>query len=160
MDWWTFARKSLALKSTNDVGRCPVPAPSRKDGLNPVGKRHPHVVLTKVKYSMSFKSFMDLRNSKISMGGELFPTDVLDKAIEKSSKVLHDEAIRKAVTHDKPSAHGKKLHFSTMPRKQQGPQPKKPTGSSSGSSLHPSTSKSSSSKVSCSSSRQGKEKKF
>ena len=90
------------------------------------------VVLAKIKDSMSFESFMDLRNSKISTGKELFPTDILDKAIEKSSKVLRDEAIRKDVTRDKPSTRRKKLYFSTMPCKQQGPQPKKPTGASSG----------------------------
>ena len=91
-------------------------------------------VLAKVKDSMSFKSYMDLRNSKISTGKELFLTKVLDKAIKKPSKVLHNKAIRKAVTSDKPSTHGKKLHFSTTPRQQQCPQqhPKKSTSSSSG----------------------------
>ena len=59
-------------------------------------------VLTKVKDSMSFESFMDLRNSKILTREELFPLEVLDKAIEDSSKVLHDEAIRELVTRDKP----------------------------------------------------------
>ena len=73
---------------------------------------------------MSYESFMDLRNFKI------FPTDVPDKAIKKPSKVLHSEAIRKAVTRDKPSTCGKKLHFSNTPRKQQGSQPRKPIGSS------------------------------
>ena len=88
------------------------------------------MVLTKMKGSVSFESFMDLRNYKISTGNKLFPTDVLNQAIEKASEVLHDEAIRKAVTRDKPLSRGKKLQFSTMPRKQQGPQSKKPTGSS------------------------------
>ena len=75
------------------------------------------MVLAKVKDSMSFESFVDLRNLKISTGEEVFPTDILKQAIEKASKVLHNEAIRKAVTSDKPSTCGKKLHFSTMPHK-------------------------------------------
>ena len=53
-------------------------------------------VLAKVKDSMSSESFMGLRNAKVSAGTKLFPAEVLDKAVEKSSKVLHDEAIRKA----------------------------------------------------------------
>ena len=101
------------------------------------------------------ESFMDLRNSKISTGEDFFPTEV-------ASKVLHDEAIRKAVTRDNPSTCGKKLQFSTMPCQQQGPQqhPKKSTGSSLGSSFRASISKSPSSKASSSSSYQGKGKKF
>ena len=100
---------------------------------------------------MFLESYMDLRNSKISSGEELFPTDVLEKAIEKSSKVFHNEALRKVVTQNKPSIRGKKLHFSTTPRQQQRSQqqhPKKSAGSLSGSSFH------------ASSSRQGKRKKF
>ena len=42
-------------------------------------------VLAKVKDSMSFESFVDLRNSEISTGEELFPSEVLDKAIKESS---------------------------------------------------------------------------
>ena len=33
---------------------------------------------------MSFESFMDLRNIKVTFSSELFPAEVLDKAIEKS----------------------------------------------------------------------------
>ena len=90
-------------------------------------------ILVKVKDSMSFESFMDLRNSSISTGDKLFPTDVLKQAIEKTSKVLHDEAICKAVTRDQPS---------------------------SGSSSRKSSTKSSSSKADASFFRQGKGKKF
>ena len=62
------------------------------------------MVLAKVKDSMSFESFMDSRNSTISTGDELFPVDVLKQAIDKASNFLHGEAIRKAVTRDKPSS--------------------------------------------------------
>ena len=75
---------------------------------------------------------MGLRNAKVSAGLELFPVEVLEKAVEKSSKVLHDEAIRKAVSSGKPASREKKLHFSNTlasgngcnssnPRNSQGP---------------------------------------
>ena len=41
---------------------------------------------------------MDLRNAKLSSGSDLFPAEVLEKAVEKSSKVLRDEDIQKAVS--------------------------------------------------------------
>ena len=107
---------------------------------------------------MSFESFMNLRNLMIYTGDELFPTDVLKQADEKASKVLHDEAIRKAVTRDKSASLGKKLQFSSTSWKQQCPRSKKPTVSVSGSSFHQSAAKSSSSKASSSSSCWGKGK--
>ena len=134
-----FAMKSLGLKSIDDArlvywlslagARCQLLVTKMALTLwaNVILKCR-DAVLTKVKYAVSFESFMDLRNSTISMGEELFLTDVLDKAIEKSSKVLHAEAIKKAVTRDKPSTSGKKLPFSTTPRKQQVPQPRNPQG--------------------------------
>ena len=114
-------------------------------------------VLAKVKDSMLFESFMDLRNAKLSSGLDLFLAEVLEKAIEKSSKVLLDEAIRKAVSCDKPASRGKKLHFSQSSCQQQ--QSNKSTVSSSGSSFQSSLT-SSSSKASSSSSHRGKGKKF
>ena len=72
------------------------------------------MVLVKVKDSVSFESFMDLRNAKLSSGSVLFPADILEKALEKFSKVLHDEAVRMAVSCDKPASKGKKLHFSQL----------------------------------------------
>ena len=73
-------------------------------------------ILAKVKDSMSFELFIDLRNSKISTGEELYPTEVLNKA----------------VTRDKPSTRGKKLPsplrlisskiLSNIPRSPQGHQ--------------------------------------
>ena len=124
MDWWTFAMRSLALKFTNDgrLVRCLTLAGTRCQLLiaktastlwaNIILKMK-DMVVAKVKDSVSFESFVDLRNYKISTGDELFPTDVLNLAIEKVSKVLHDEAIRKAVTRDKHLSSGKKLQFST-----------------------------------------------
>ena len=69
-------------------------------------------VLAKVKDSISFESFMDLRNARLSNSTELFPSNVLEKGVEKSSRALHDETIRKAVPQEKPQhKSGKKLHF-------------------------------------------------
>ena len=62
----------------------------------------------KVKDSVSFESFMDLRNAKLSSGSDLFLATVLEKAVEKSSRVLIDEAIRKAISRDKLASKGKK----------------------------------------------------
>ena len=50
---------------------------------------------------------MDLRNAKLPSGSDLFPADVLEKDVEKSSKVLHDETIQKAVSCDKPASRGR-----------------------------------------------------
>ena len=47
---------------------------------------------------------MDYRNAKLSLGSDLFTADVLEKAVDKSSKVLQDDAIRKAFFHDKPAS--------------------------------------------------------
>ena len=69
-------------------------------------------VLAKVKDSMSSESFMDLRNVKVSVGSELFSAEVLEKVVKESSNVLHDEAIRKTVSRDKPASRSKKLHIS------------------------------------------------
>ena len=46
------------------------------------------------------ESLMDLQNSSL-WSSELFPKEAVEKAVEKSSRVLHDEAIRKAVSHEK-----------------------------------------------------------
>ena len=70
--------------------------------VNLVLKRH-DAVLTKVKDSISFESFMDHRNSLLSGSSELFPAEAVEKATEKSSLVLHDEVIRKAMTAEKPA---------------------------------------------------------
>ena len=53
-------------------------------------------VLAKVNDSIFFESFMDLCNDRLSASTELFPSEDLEKAVEKSSQVLHDEAICKA----------------------------------------------------------------
>ena len=55
-------------------------------------------VLTKVKNSVSLESFMDLHNSPLLGSSELFPREAVEKAIKKSFRVLHDEAINKAMT--------------------------------------------------------------
>ena len=112
---------------------------------------------------MSIESFMNLRNGRISLGAELFPVDVLDKAVKKLSKVLHDEAIRKEVSRVKPASCGNKLHFSATPHQQQHSQQqqsKKLAMSSVGLSFRSSSLTSSSSKSPSSSSHWGKKKKF
>ena len=174
MDWWAYAMKSLLLKSTNDASfvcrlslagaRCQLLVAKTSSTLwaNIVLKRQ-DAVLAKVKDSMSFEYFIDLRNAKVSSGSELFPADVLEKAVKKSLKVLHNEAIRKAVSRDKPASHGKKLHFSTTRHQQQRSQQqqsKNPAGSSVGSSFRSSSLTSSSCIASSSSSRRGRGKKF
>ena len=76
--------KSLSLKSADDARlvRCLSLASARCQLL--VAKtastlwanvilKHRDAVLAKVKDSMSFESYMDLRNAKISSGEELFP---------------------------------------------------------------------------------------
>ena len=110
-------------------------------------------MLAKVKDSISFKSFINLHNAKMSGSTEFFPADVLEKAVEKSSWELHDEAICKALSVDKPPHKSvKKLHFSQSSGKQQ-KQPKCTLGSSSGkSSIWSSASSSSSASKTSSSS--------
>ena len=61
--------------------------------------------------NMSFESLMDLRNIPLLGSSELFPKETLEKAVEKSSRVLHDEAIWKAVSLGKLAMKSaKKLH--------------------------------------------------
>ena len=145
-DWWTFAMKSLALKSSSNAclvcclslagTRCQLLVVKTALTLwaNFVLKRY-NAVLAKVKASLSFESFMDLHNARLSNFTELFPTDIFEKAVERSSKVLHDEAIRKAVAQEKPRHKAKKLHFSQLSHQQQ--QSKWSCGSSAGkSSFH------------------------
>ena len=75
-------------------------------------------VMAKVKDSISFKSFMDLQNTRL-FNSELFPADILEKTVEKSFRVLHDEAIWKAVSQEKPQHKSEKLHFSQLSQQQQ-----------------------------------------
>ena len=91
MDWWTFAMKSLALKSSSDARLvCRLSLAGARYQLlvvkmastlwaNLVLKRH-DTVLAKVKDSISFKSFMDLRNARLSNSTKIFPEDILEKA--------------------------------------------------------------------------------
>ena len=58
---------------------------------------------TKVKDDIPFESFMDLRNAPLSGSSELFPKEAVEKAIEKSSQVFHDKAIRKTNFQGKPA---------------------------------------------------------
>ena len=131
MDWWTYAMKSLSLKSADDARHVCHLSLARAGCQLLVAKtastlwanvilKHQDALLAKVKDSMSFESCVDLRNAKIFAGSELFRTEVLENAVKKSPKVLYDEAIRKAVSSlDKPASRRKKLHFSNTPRQQQ-----------------------------------------
>ena len=124
MDWWTFSVKSLALKSSSDArlvhrlslagGRCQLLVAKIASALwiNLVLKQR-DAVMGKVKDSISFESFMDLRNARLCNLTELFPSEILEKAVVKSSRVLHDEVIRNAVSQDKQNAclgHLQSLH--------------------------------------------------
>ena len=95
-----------------------MPVSCSKDSLNPVSHlvlKRRDTVLAKVKDSISFESFMDLRNARLSNSIELFRADILEKAVEKSSRVLHDEVIHKAVAQEKTQhKSAKKLHFSQL----------------------------------------------
>ena len=95
MDWWTFAMQSLALQSSRDsrlsLGGCRcqfLVAKTTSTLWANIVLKQLDAVLVKVKDSLSFKSFMDLRNPQPSFT-KLFP-DVLELAVERSSKVLLD----------------------------------------------------------------------
>ena len=95
MDWWTFAMKSLAFKSTSNAclvrrlsltgARCQLLVAKMAStlGANLVLKRR-NVVLAKVKDSVSFESSMGLQNARLSSSTTLFPVYILEKAVEKS----------------------------------------------------------------------------
>ena len=96
----TFAAKSMALRSSGDTrmlkclfvagARCQLLVAKTASSIwaNLILKRR-DAVLTKVKDSISFESFMDLPDSPLSGSTELFPKEAVEKAIEKSSRVLH-----------------------------------------------------------------------
>ena len=65
--------------------------------------KHCGAVLAKLKDNNSFESFMDLRNALLSGSMNLFLNEAVEKAIKKSVRVLHEEAIRKAVSRGKPA---------------------------------------------------------
>ena len=55
---------------------------------------------------------MDLRNARLSNSTKLFPVDILEKAVEKSSRALHNKVIRKSVSQEHPQhKFAKKLPF-------------------------------------------------
>ena len=124
VDWWTFMVKSMALRSSQEVrlikwqcvagARCQLLVAKIASTVwaNLLLKRQ-DAVLTMVKDSIFFESFMDLCNCPLSGSPEPFPAEALEKEMEKSSRVLHNKAIRKAVSVEKP-AHKptKKLYFS------------------------------------------------
>ena len=108
MDWWTYAVKSLALQSSTDTrlvcrlslagARCQLLLAKTTSTVwaNLVLKRFDSV-LAKVNDSISFESFMNLHSARLSYCSELFLPDILERAVERYSKVLHDEAIHKAI---------------------------------------------------------------
>ena len=105
-------------------------------------------MLAKVKDSISFESFMDLRNLKLSRAQTYSWPMSWRRPWKSLQKVHHDEAIWKAVSYDKPASKGKKLHFFQASQQQpQQPLPKKSSGSSTRLSFQSSSSSSSSSKA-------------
>ena len=106
-------------------------------------------VLTKVRDFIFFKSFMDLCNSSLSGPSELFPAEVVENFLY----ILHNEAIRKAVS-------AKKLYFSQFTRPQQPAKCPSLTTSGKSSGCPSSSGYSSGPKASSSASRRSKGKKF
>ena len=114
-DWWTFAAKSMISRSSNEVrllkqlfvagARCQLLVAKMASSVwaNLVLKRR-DAVLTKVKDSISFGSFMDLCSSPLSCSTELSPREPVEKAIEKSPRILNNEAIWKTLSADKPTS--------------------------------------------------------
>ena len=109
MDSWFYAAKSLAVRDTTESSmvKCFFVAGARTQLLgaktaftiwaNALFKCR-DVVLGKVKDNISFDFFMELHNAPLCGLTKLFPYGALERAAEKSSQVLHDEAIRKVVT--------------------------------------------------------------
>ena len=100
---------------------------------------------------------MDLYNLKLSRSSELFPSE----AVENSSHILHDEAVRKAMSAEKPTRKcAKKIHFSQSMRQQQSAKHPSLTTSSKTLDCPSSSGSSSGSKTFSSSSQRVKGKKF
>ena len=128
LDWWTFVAKSMVLNSSEDLGmvnhqfvagaKCQ-PLVAKMASIlwaNRILKCW-SAMLTKAKDNIAFESFMDLRNTPLSDSSELFHKETAKRAIEKSSRVLHSEVIRKAVSQDKPAKKfTKRLQFSRQPQ--------------------------------------------
>ena len=76
---------------------------------------------------------MHLQNAPSSGLSELFPKEALEMAVERSSCVLHDKVIRKAMSLEKPpKKSAKRFQFSqsarqSQPTKRSGPQSSQPT---------------------------------
>ena len=112
LNWWTFTVKSMALRFSQEVrmlkqlciagARCQLLVEKTVSTVwvNLVLKWRDAVIM-KVKDSISFESFMDLWNLQWPGSSELFPTEAVEKAVEKLLSVLHDEAIRKTVSTEK-----------------------------------------------------------
>ena len=131
MDWSTFATKSMDLSGLEDSHRihylfvagvcCQIQvAETASTFWDNFLLKHHDAILGKIKDDISFESFMDLRNSLFSGSAELFPKETVEKAIEKSSHILHDMAIRKAMSQNRPAKkHAKQLQFSQFSRQSQ-----------------------------------------
>ena len=82
----------------------------------PVGNHCPKVsrcVLGKIKTNSCFEYYVALCNAPHSGSTELFPGSVVEWAVEKLSRVLRNEAVRKAVSMEKiPSQSAKHIQFS------------------------------------------------
>ena len=172
MYWWTYFAKFLALQGSCEACKLKllfVAGTScqlliTKMVLTMWGNlllKLWDIILGKLRDKVSFNSFMELRNASLSGSLDFFPRNSSDKAVEKSSLVLHDEAVRKAVTLEKPPKKlVKKIQFSqeswqSQSAKCSGPQSWAP--SVRGASATPS---SSSSKGSSSSGKCGRRNRF
>ena len=84
MDWWTFTMKSLVFKSSSNAhlirclslagGRCQLLVAKTASTLQAsLMLKRRNTVLAKVKDSISFESFMDLRNARLSTAPSFSP---------------------------------------------------------------------------------------
>ena len=123
MDWWTFAAKSMILRFSEEVkmlkllfvagARCQIFVAKMASTIwaNLVWKRRDDggqgFCFSRVLHGL-------LQFPFIRFSGTV-PWGAVEKAIEKSSHVLHDEAIQKAISAAKPAGkRAKWLHFSVL----------------------------------------------
>ena len=123
VDWWFYNTKSLPMSDcsrrakvedffvTGDRMQLLLVETTSTIWANSVLK-YRDALMGKVKDDVSLESFMEVHNALLSCLTELFLPGVLERAAEKSSWVLHDEAIMEAVTMEKKQQKpSKKLQF-------------------------------------------------
>ena len=123
IDWWIYSAKYLALLDSLEAkklkhlfvvgARCQllVVKMSSTKWANLLLKRGDR----ETEDDIPFKSSIDLCNAPLSGSSGPFLREALEKAVEKSSRVLHDKAIKKSMTQEKPSKKpAKEIQFSQL----------------------------------------------